>query len=224
MAYTNPKSGETIYHSEYVFEGLKGVPFFHARIMEPGAEPYSVISSGPVSEVHQTIGDSTEIEGTIYVAPGGPQQFYPNPVYQSLDGRVYLAPGTGISGALVDQGTEYTQSFEEKQTITENDEKTEKVFRVTIRFAGKFPASTVDLIQMSRENMPFSCRQYGVQDLPEEIEIGEGGISNCRNQGQAAGGETINRELINRGDEYLTIHTANDEGIVWQRRYLCHGE
>jgi hypothetical protein len=210
------ESDEPIESLEYVFNELEGIPFFHYEVKQADYEPYTAMSSGHyISEAHLSIGDETSIEGTIYVIPDNTYQaYYINPVYQSSDGQVYLTAGSGISfSGNTGEGAAFTQSLEEKYTLTEKGEKTEEKFKATIKIAVKYPTSNIKVLQMDTENNIVLSQEYKPETLPNELEINRStSYVIVESKVNSPDGEITKRELFESNDNYFTNYITTDNG------------
>lgn len=87
------KKGDT-----YQFADLEGYGMYFKTY--DGA--VSGVSDEEIRDLHIGGGDQFKLEGTLYVETGRKHSMYPNAVYQTSDGKVYLLPGQGGSGAEFD--------------------------------------------------------------------------------------------------------------------------
>ncbi len=212
---TNEETGEESEMWEYVFENLDGEPFFIASITDKDGFTYSTTSSNDsVCDSHATIGDNTTLEGTIYVNPNDLTTVYINPVYQSGDNRIYLKSGQGMLLGEGAEGDVFTQSIEEKHTITENGEKKEKTFKATISVAAKNSPSEIDIIQMGAEHTLINRESYNVAALPEKIKVNpevEYIIAETRSVTDQ--GEAVTREMLDSKNSYYSTYKDRGDGI-----------
>ena len=211
----NPESGEPVESLEYVFEDLEGIPFFHFEVQND-YENYTAMSSGNYfSDAHLSIGDETSIEGTIYAMPNSTHHaYYLDPVYQGSDGQVYLTAGTGISfSGNTGEGAAYTQTLEEKHTTTENGEKKEEKFKVSVKIAVKYPSVNVNIIQMDTESNIVLSQDYKPNTVPDEIVLSKDtAYVIYESKIDSSVGEVIMRELLEPKDNYFTNYIPTDEG------------
>lgn len=201
---------------EYVFEELEGIPFFHYRVQQIDYEPYTAMSSANYfSDSHLSIGDETSIEGTIYVIPNSTHHaYYLNPVYQSSDGQVYLMTGTGISfSGYMGEGAAYSQTLDEKHTITENGETTEKSFKVSVNIAVKYPPVSVNVIQMDSESNIILSQEYKPDTVPDEIDLNKDtSYVIFESKVDSPDEKIIKRQLFEAKDNYFTNYIPTDNG------------
>ena len=217
MTYGDEEEGEASEVLEYVFEELEGIPFYNATVTHPDYEPYSITTSGNyVSDAHMVVGDDSSIEGTIYVIPQIDNIYYINPVYQSSNGQVFLTAGSGIhlSGAQ-SEGVAVTQTLEEKHTLTENGERTEKKFKVTVKIAIKPSPISVNLAQMDAENRMVSSQEYKPDAVPENIApTKETAYIIVEVRHNSSSGVVTQRELLDADNAYFTNYFPTDEGFL----------
>lgn len=217
---TSEETGEESVIYEYVFEELDGIPFFFAEVTQPDGESYfASVSDNAVSDAHVSYGNETTLEGTIYMAPGSMTVLYVNPVYQSGDADVYVTSSGGYSVSGIEaEGAVFSTTLEETHTVTENGEKRDESFKVTIHINVKYPPVSISVIQMNAQNMPIINEKYSPGDLPENVEISpdtEYVIVETRSASPA--GETLSREIFERGDEYFTSYTVRSDGVCEAR-------
>ena len=217
MIFDDSESDETPEVLEYVFEELEGIPFFRYEVTQTDFEPYSAISSVDyLNDTHLYIGDETSIEGTIYVMPNkGFHAYYTNPVYQSNDGQVYLTAGTGISlSGDTSERAAFTQTLEEKRTITENGEEVEEKFKVTIKIAVKHPTVSINIVQMDAESNIVLSQEYMPDTMPGELKFSKD-TSYVIVESKLASPyeEIIKRELLDLEDDYFTNYILDDNGF-----------
>jgi hypothetical protein len=222
--YATLNTADQADHNEYVFEDIEGIPFFYAEY-KPGdevSESYRGISaSAAIGDAHISVTDFNreEIEGTLYPAPRkGGRCVYANPVYQDSEGRVYLMSGEGCSFA---EGSNIRGSIamEEKYTVTDNSEKTEKSFKVTVYSEERYPAESVNIIQMNAKNKLISQQRYTLDTLPESVSFGAATkFVLIETYTLSPDGEALKREIFSRDDEsceeYFSYYKARSDGFL----------
>lgn len=156
---------------DYVFEGLEGICFFHAKRPFLDDSTY-VLQAGPeVTDIRMSETDAgTEIEGTIYCATGKRNRFYCNPVYQTAKGDVYLIAGTGISGDLAN-GVSFSQRMDENRTTYKNGEASSESYAVSITICGQDAYDRHVIAQMDELDQKLGESVYSAEDVPDSITV-----------------------------------------------------
>ncbi len=213
----SPETGERSETGEYVFEDLDGVAFFvPQRTMPDGGSYIGATTDNAVCGVHLAVGDnSTSITGTLYVEPGTFAVAYVNPVYQSSDGQVYVTMGSGVSFSGVEgEGMAFTQTMDEKNTITENGQTQEQSFKIAVTVEVKNKITGVDIVQMDAGHNRLAVAHYAPGDLPEIVAAEPAAAYIVvETQSISAEGKTVDREVFGREDESFTGYHAREDGI-----------
>ena len=218
---TSEYSGEVVTTKEYVFEGVRGFPYFYYTITD-GTETYNTASGNEaVSDGHTDIsvtdeGESVTLDGTIYVAStGGNVTYYMNPVYQSSDGRVYAMSGSGMSFDGDSEGMTCSHTIDSSTTVTENGEKKTHSISVKTTISVMNPPRRVSVLQFDSDDAILSREEYLPGSLPETITPKQGcsyiileTIKTSPNQG-----ETVSRTLYQMEDETLENFYLRDDGV-----------
>lgn len=216
VSITNEKTGEKSEIWEYVFETLSGIPFFTAKVTDPDGNSYmGTGGNSAICDSRVSIGDTTILEGTIYIEPGKLRTVYVNPVYQSGEGHVYLLAGQGMS-FFGDQseGAVFTQTLEEKQTITENGSKTEKIFKTIMHIKLKYPQTSVSIIQMNLDNSPINQQNYLIDSLPDSVEVSpEAAYIIVETRSVLQSGVNVKRDMFEPGHDFFTGYRDRGDGI-----------
>lgn len=175
---TDEVTGRPFHIREFVFEDIKGIPFFSARIPEGLNDPgfTSTGSDRAISDGHSALhyGDdeeSTSLEGTLYI-PAENQDIihYINPVYQSADGSVYAVSGNGhMIGGISSEGTVYTQTLEENVTTVENGHEKRISLSVKISLSIIIPPEKINLSYMSKDHTMLLWEEYAPGQLPNSL-------------------------------------------------------
>ena len=224
--------GAVLMGFEAVFEEINGIPLFYETFKlgsrDDMSDYYTSYSlSKAVSNVIMDVGAGghtpAALEGTIYV----PFEFldmhrdaimvmYINSVYQDADERIYLTASEEGMNLSMAEGHSITR--EEKRTITENGEKAETSFKVTINIEQKYSAISINIIQMSAENTLVSQQQYTLKTLPEKVALDartEYVLVETRTP--SSDGKSLEREIISRSDrsnERFCCYKAREDGFL----------
>ncbi len=218
---TSEDSGEVVTTKEYVFEGVKGFPYFYYTTYD-GGETYNTASGNEAISDGQTNisvtdeGERVTLDGTIYVASTDSNAvYYMNPVYQSSDGRVYAMSGSGMSFSGDSEGLAGFQTMDATTTVTENGEK--KTYSISIKttISVMNPPRRVSVLQFDSDDAILSREEYLPGSLPETITPKQGcsyiileTIKTSPNQG-----ETVSRTLYQMKDETLESFYLRDDGV-----------
>lgn len=223
--YTDPETGNTFETKEFSFEGVEGFHYYCAIIPATGEEiSYSASSADEaISDGHTSVHtsdweDRISLEGTIYYSPDGTgsMTFFPNPVYQSPDGRVYAVTGMGITSyGDHTEGELYTRTLEETTTITENGKTKTAYTSIKISFGVMFPPNRIIVRQMDEDSRVISSAEYKPGELPETLEVSRNTafILIETHKQDRDGKPVVSRSLYDKDDETLTTYYCRDDGI-----------
>lgn len=218
---TSEESGDKISIKDYVFEGIEGMAFFSATVN--GEDSYTTNESDDgISDVHTSIavtdeGKTVKLEGTVYISPvAGLKTFYINPVYQSLDGRVYVTAGQGIGhGGDISDGMSFSTSLDESYEVTENGKTKKNGTSVIISFQVLTPPDTIEVIQMDFEHSVISRQEYTPETIPESIEIEKDTDYIVVEERKETRDESteIERKIYQKSDESITTFIYREDGV-----------
>lgn len=214
--HIDEETGEKYETKMYVFDDLDGISFFAPRITEPDGSNYIAIGgSNVICDAHHTVGTDSSLEGTVYIEPGRLNTIYVNPVYQGGDGRVYLRSGQGFSfSGIQSEGIFFTQTMEEKHTVTENGEIQEESFKVILNVALKYSPDSVTVVQLDTHSIPISREKYLPAELPGSLAIHpETAYVIVETRSKSPSDDTVSRELFEAGDEYFTGFHIREDGF-----------
>lgn len=172
------ENGEIKTNSEYVFEGLEGIPMFTYTIADPVSGESYMISNfeDGIFEAKSSIncGDNEEgieLEGILYVDTNTKSHgVYVNPVYQSADDKVYLLSGYGLwLGEDQVEGAFCTHTISDSITVTENKKTITYNSTIKVSVTSTSPAEKVAISQMRSDSHVISRNEYFIDEMPEEI-------------------------------------------------------
>ena len=137
------------------FPGVEGYPLYYRPIpVEDRGFNWSTslendyIASGIVMK-----DIAVSQEGTVYVnAAGGGYTLYPNPVYVTETGEIYVVAQEGPSGRMDEPGTVLTCSQEDTVTYRLDGKTKGETVSVTCHMESVAPVETVVILQMDAEN------------------------------------------------------------------------
>lgn len=208
----------TTIDNQYVFEGADGIPLFYHTVVDENGTYSSVTGGEKISDGHTSIsntddGVSIALEGTIYAAPTKDiVTYYINPVYQSVDGRIYVVSGSGISfdndGA---EGGAFSQILDSTTTVTENGASKTYSISVKTSISLKHPPVSHSILQFDSEGIIISIETYLPGKLPQEISPD----SNCSYIIlESKTKENTTRTLYQKDDTTLESFYLGDDSIL----------
>lgn len=199
--YQNVLFAEQDGDGRYVFPEVEGYLILCTR-RQDGITNSMVMQSDPVfctSENHVASGDtggSYTFAATIYCMAddSGIAQFYTNPLYQTADGRVYAASGSGMSTNTDGEATPaMTARLSQTVSVTDNGETTEQSFEAAITYQIAARPVRTDVYWMCTETGVLKHEQYASGEFPKQLDA--------------------------RGAEFLIIVETGEDGSA--RRTLC---
>lgn len=225
---TNEETGETSEILEYKFEGIEGIPYFSPTAQDEHGNYTASASDDAISEGHMSIkqGDdenSVSMEGTLYVVPASMNAYYPNPVYQSADGSVYLVSGSGISASGVhDDGPMMSQTLSADYTVTENGKTKTDSFSVTISVSVMSAPEKIIILQMNADSELLSRHEYVPGTLPESfVPDDKTAFMIVETQKRNFEGKLkVTRNIYGNSDESIETFSARADGVCvksWTR-------
>lgn len=211
------------HRTDYEFSGLDGYGYY--SLIEFGDTMldnyhYSGVDEG-ISDpkTHYKVtdeGEGVEMDGTLYFpADGSEAVFYFNPVYQTPEGELYVTTGQGFSTDSMVEGQVYSQTMEEVTTITLNGETESWSTSVTTNIVGVILPEKYVLVYMDAQNQILSSGEYAPGNLLPEMTIpGDTAYIILEAHKQGADGEiTVDREIVDRGEESFSTFWINTDGI-----------
>lgn len=219
------ETGEEIVTHEYVFEGIEGISHCVPTIQATDVEnSYVATMSDPAisdGHTHIDVGDDSNglaLDGTIYVTPSSElRTYYINPVYQCVDGSVYLVSGDGHSTSTdaFGEGVVFSQTLDATSTIVEDGKARTDSVSIKISFSVMFAPEKITVVQMSADDSPISRTEYEPGELPEELVLEAGAeyfIVETHMRGEA-GNTKISREIYGRDAEHIETFFARADGV-----------
>jgi len=163
-------------HTKFAFPGVDGMFLMSVNL---GGSSYTTTSSGAeVGDVHFTLntqdsGDSTTLEGTIYVAPSiGEVAFTLNPIYQSSDGAIYATPSTDmpteVTGGDLGGGS-VTLTVNNTATVTSGGKTSTDSFTVKITIKTIPAPQSITIVQMDSNDIALQSTTYVPGQVPDNF-------------------------------------------------------
>jgi hypothetical protein len=210
---------------------LDGIPFFVGALEanETGLITFSDVGPGIVSDgMHVHISDDEvrhTISGTLNVNPRLAHNIYTfNPVFQTLDDRVYISlGGSSVSVSRDDWESAAegpVQSFRKEQTLTTtvNGVSNTRIASVSLGIAIKHPPERIVILHMDAQSRVLTRDEYAPEDVPETIRPTAGTayliIETHRNP---AVQNPVQRELYGTGDGAVKTFYERENGVVNRR-------
>lgn len=211
-------------NGDWVFEGLEGLGLYAYRY-ESSAESGTAthLDEGLTGNgMHVTStdeGESVELEATIYHVPGSRVRYHFNPVYQTPDGAVYLAAGTGIDLEGAAEGESSTYTLSDSVTATGPDgQSTVTSFSAAVHVEIMSAPEKITILQMDADSGVLDRTGYDPGRTPESLTLEEGCaylIVETRKSGPE--GETVARELADAGAESFSTFCVRPDGVCVKR-------
>lgn len=149
-------------------------------------------------------GEESSLEMTLAYWQEGMVTMFVNPIYQCNDGRIYVTSGSGLSGELY-LGGEMTHTLNDTLTTTVDGESKTMSACVKVHAVHALPTKELQLIQMDETHRVIAQNTYQSGSFPEELTVEETAAYLIV---QTTDGETVRRELRQRGDENAPYFTA----------------
>lgn len=221
------EDGSLVEMETFAFEGVQGSALYCYTMVNENGEEYSTSTvTGQMQDVKIATGNDTKLEGTILLnamATATPLSYYANPVYQTVQGDVYLTAGQGMSfSGDYAMGMSGTSSLTEEQTITRNGETTTTSFSVSITAEMALPATQITLLEMSAEDEVIKQHQFTPETLPEELTPQAGtayAIAKITSAGNAINPQQQSYQLMQKGGNPLVVALAG-QGTICESKNL----
>lgn len=221
---TSEETGETCETEQYVFEGVKGISYFCARIPATAEhESYlATASDEAVSDGHTSVNSADGgtvlcLEGTVYVSCNAPRHtYYFNPAYQSADGRVYVISGSGfLSDEAQAEGTSFSQTMDAKYSATENGKTKTDSISVKLSIHTMNPPNKIVILQMDRDSAVLARMEYAPGKLPKAVALEKGAeyIVVETHKTDSWGRTQVARTLYGKDAETLETFYCREDGI-----------
>lgn len=203
---------------EYRFAGIEGDGLFVYTYEDAyGSVSASGGNGGLISDSRIAVGNDSSVEGTMYVVPSHFFAVYPNPVYQSADGSVYLTAGQGtsMSGDVgLSQGEIMTHTLTETYTETDGGETHEETFTAIFHLSIMFAPEEIVVQQMAHDGTVIRRDSYAPGKVPETIRPAADCAYLIVETLSTAPDQTphADRQLLDREADSLVTYAANERG------------
>lgn len=161
------------------------------------------------------------LKGKIYVLPSMKQNpFYIHPVYQDSDGRIYAIEGELISLAnlQVNVGV-LTQERKETAMFKMEDSSQKSIVEVKLDFQLMDRPQSIDIIQMSKENLVLVREKFEADNVPTRLNVKEETnyivVETMKIDEQNK--TYIEREIIDTKAENLVTYSVIENGFIKEK-------
>jgi len=214
---TEEKNG----HVEYTFDGIEGFRLFEVKVdnSEENGSYWTSMSDSGIEDVHVKISDeSVHLSGTIsYDVHTSSFSIYANPVYQTPDGQVYMANGSGMSfeGEQI-EGTSGSTTLSETTTENTNGEETSHTTEVEIKVEAVNTNKKVVLKQMNSSDQIVAQTDITQDDIPESIQIDKNTAYMIMEEHcvDYEGKTSVKRTMLSTDETILGARFTGDNGII----------
>ncbi len=207
-------------HVDYTFDGVEGFRLFSVKTDSPdGLGSYSSsFGDDAIQDGHISVSDEeVSLSGTIYYDVHYPCSVFPNPVYQTPDGQVYLTSGTGISfGGERMEGISGSTSLSATTTETIDGVETSHTTEVEVKVEALNTNKKVVLKQMDSDDEIIAQTEITQDDIPESIAVQNNTAymimeEHCVDYENK---DSVKRMLLKPDDEFLGVCFTGDNGII----------
>lgn len=203
----------------YTFDGVEGFRFF--MIQQAGADGSNYSSSvveGPFVDTKINVGtNDTRLSGTIYYDAHLPRfSLYPNPVYQTSDGEVYMVPGTGTGVESMGEGNSMTMTISETATETVDGVETSSTMEVEIKAESLNTNQKVVLKQMDENDQAISQAEITQDNIPESLSVLPDTAYMVLEEHTVdyEGKAVTKRTLVKPDEAFFNVRFTGDNGII----------
>ena len=210
---------------DFVFEGIDAVMCYCATVQEETGEVFHtsyadlgmVLTKNHIRTTDE--GTFVEMEGTVYVVADGKNVIYEIlPIYQTAEGELFLVQGDSISLNTSAEGMSMTYTYSETtETSDTSGEKTAdgSSMKVSIEVVNR--PMTVAVSQLDAGSRLLSRVEYAAGEVPEKL-IPEADTAYIivETIKEGVDGETVERQMVDRGDENFRTMAAGEKGICKQ--------
>lgn len=165
---------------DYEFPGIEGIPMIMASVTDEEGESYLVhgkVEDGLI-DMHlyanySDTGEKNTIEGTIYYTTMQDNLvFYMNPVYQTVDGQVYVTTGQGVStGGVEGEGVKVTHTIESSVEVKEGKKTKTDTISIKLSIEAKYPVRSINVICMNENHELIQSSEYSEGMMPTMYEV-----------------------------------------------------
>ncbi len=204
---------------DYTFDGVEGFKFFMTKEDQSDGSQYtSSVVEGPFQDTKTNVGtNDTHLSGTIYFdVHRSSFSLYPNPVYQTPNGEVYMVPGTGTFTDSMGEGNSMTMTISETSTETVDGVETSHTMGVEIKAESLNTNQKVVLKQMDENDLMIAQTEITKGAIPESITV----LPDCaymileEHCTDYEGKAIVKRTLIKPDEAFFNVRFTGENGIV----------
>lgn len=207
-------------HIDYTFDGIEGFRLFSVNTDSPdGLGSYSASYGDDALQdgLIEISDEEVSLSGTIYFDVHSSCSVFPNPVYQTPDGQVYMTSGTGISfGGDQTEGSGGSTSLSATMTETIDGVETSHTTEVEIKVEALNTNKKVILKQMDSDDKIIEQTEITQDQIPESIAVHKSTAymimeEHCIDHENKA---SVKRTLVRTDEEFLGASFTGDNGII----------
>jgi len=203
----------------YTFKGIEGYCFFSIREKEADGSFYHRSFADNVIQDRLTkIGDnSTMISGTIYFdAHCSDFVIFPNPVYQTQDGGVYVVPGEGTAIGNPTEGDNISLTLSETASQTADGETITKTMEVSITAQCLNTNQEVILKQIDENDQVVDETVITQDTIPDNVRVLPDTAYMILEEHciDGEGNAVVKRTLVDTSAAYFYVQFTGEHGIV----------
>ena len=204
---------------DYTFDGVEGYRFIMIQEVQADGSKYSSsMLEGPFEDAKVNVGNNDiHLSGTIYFDVHLSRfSLYPNPVYQTPDGRVYMVPGTGTFTDSMGEGSSIAMTLSETSTETVDGEQTSRTMEVEIKAESLNTNQKVVLKQMDENDGVIEQTEITQEDIPESINVESACAYKILEEHSVdyEGNTVVKRTLLKPDETYISARFTGENGIV----------
>ncbi len=205
---------------DYNFDGIEGYRFFVVKAIPKGGTEMAAgsILDNSIQDASTYFSDNDiRLSGTIYFDVACPKfLIFPNPVYQTRDGRVYMLPATGTGVYTSKDGDCFSVSLSDTATQTADGETTTKTMEVQIAAKCLNTNREIRLKQMDEHNHPLYETVITQESIPDSIRVMKDTAYMILEEHamDGEGNAVVKRTLIYTSEEYFNVQFTGEHNIV----------
>lgn len=205
---------------DFTFDGIDGFRYFVVTVIPTGGTERCTgsVSDGLIQDSHLSYSDNNiSMSGTIYFDVHlSDFVIYPNPVYQTQDGEVYMVPGTGTGFNTMGEGDNVTVTLSETTAQTVDGVETSRTMDVEIKAQSLNTNQKIVLKQMDENDQVIAQTEITQDDIPESLKVLADTAYMILEEHSVdyEGKAVVKRTLIRPDEIYFSARFTGDNGIV----------
>lgn len=213
----------------YEFSDIEGIPMLLATTTDEEGESYLVhgVTKEGMIDLHlytdcSDTGEKNTLEGTIYYTLMQENiVFYVNPVFQTLDGQVYVTSGQGVStGGVQGEGVAVTHTLESTMEVTEGKKSKTDMISIKLRIESRYPVSSLKVICMDENHELIQSTEFSKEAFPTTYEVAKDTayIVVEETKLREDGSPILARTIYDPEDEFIDYYDAITDGICAKKQ------